>query len=52
MLMVLRRYTQLLLNAGIKVVVPTILDELPHDPRAFTQGLAYAQGKTVRKYRA
>lgn len=45
MLMVLHRYTQLLLNAGIKVVVPTILDELPHDPRAFTQGLAYAQGK-------
>lgn len=34
--------TQSLLNAGISIAVPTILDELPHDTTAFTQGMAYA----------
>ena len=35
------------MNAGIGVVTPTILAELPHDRRAFTQGLAYVDGKLV-----
>lgn len=41
----LRGLTQALLNVGIRVVVPEILDELPHDPVAFTQGLAFADSR-------
>ena len=33
------------LNAGIPVVTPTVQAELPHDRSAFTQGLAYVDGK-------
>lgn len=40
--MKLSNITQSLLNAGIRITVPTILEALPHDATAFTQGLAYA----------
>ncbi len=36
-------FTQKLLNAGLNVVKPEILDVLPHDTTAFTQGLAFTQ---------
>ena len=38
------KLTQALLNLGIDVVTPTVLEVLPHDTKAFTQGLAFAQG--------
>lgn len=41
----MRKLVRGALNAGIPVVVPRIQAELPHDRNAFTQGLAYADGK-------
>ncbi|HBV21423.1 MAG TPA: glutaminyl-peptide cyclotransferase [Nitrosomonas sp.] len=38
------KFTQKLLNAGFNVVKPEILEALPHDIKAFTQGLAFSQG--------
>jgi len=38
------KFTQKLLNAGLSVVKPEILNILPHDTNAFTQGMAFAQG--------
>ncbi len=38
------KFAQKMLNAGLSVVKPEILNILPHDTKAFTQGLAFTQG--------
>ncbi|SFK71020.1 Glutamine cyclotransferase [Nitrosomonas aestuarii] len=38
------KFTQKLLNTGLDVVKPEIIEVLPHDTKAFTQGLAFSQG--------